>query len=54
MLKNKRKIPENTFEKIITFILWLIFIPIGILIKLCFSIISRVIKIILLIDKKIK
>ena len=52
--KNKIKIPKNTFEKIITFILWLIFIPIGILFKLCFFIISRVIKIILLIDKKIK
>ena len=54
MLKNKKNIIKNTFDKIITFILWLIFIPMGILFKLCFSIISRVVKIFLLIDKKIR
>ena len=50
MFKNEKKPPENTFDQIITFI----FMPIAILLKLCFSIVSRIIKIFLLIDKKIK
>ena len=54
MLKNENEHPKSTFDKIITFILWLIFIPIAILFKLCFSICLRIIKIFELIDKKIK
>jgi len=54
MLKNKKKLPKSTFDKITTFILWLIFVPIAILFKLCFSIVSIVIKVFKLIDKKIK
>ena len=54
MFKNEKKTPENTFDQITTYVLWLIFMPIAMLLKLCFSIVSRVIKIFLLIDKKIK
>ena len=53
MLKNIKNLFKNTFDKIITFIVWLICMPIAIFFKVCFSIISRVIKIFLLVDKKI-
>ena len=54
MLKNENEHPKNTFDKIITSTLWIIFMPIAVLLKLFFSIFLRIIKIFLFIDKKIK
>ena len=54
MLKNENEHPKNTFDKIITSILWIIFMPIAILFKLCFSIVYKTVNIFLFIDGKIK
>jgi len=54
MLKNKNEHPKNTFDQIIISMLWIIFMPIAVLLKLFFSIFLRIIKIFLFIDKKIK
>ena len=54
MLKNKKNLFKDTFDKTTTLFVWLFCMPIAIFFKVCFFTISRIIKIFLFVDRKIK